>query len=99
MKKTLATILQFLLFLLAFAAGSFAAPFRVEWFVTHQGTLSTRYFLADGFLIMLLLYVLVLLLEALLKRLRGMALWTSAAFLLATLLGFLMKLGFVTREM
>lgn len=99
MKNFILAALQFVLFLLMFIAGSFLAPFRTRWLITHPTPFSTRYFIADGLLLMLALYLLVLVLEAAYKRLRTMAPWTTAALLLATLLGFAMKLGFITREL
>lgn len=99
MKKILSTAFQFFLFLLTFAAGSFLAPFHVRWFSVHPNPLSTRYFIADGLILMLALYVLVLVVEVLLKKLRTMGAWTSLALLLAAVVGFAMKLGFVTREL
>lgn len=99
MKNLVLAALQFVLFLLMFIAGSFLTPFHTRWFVTHPTPFSTRYFIADGLLLMLALFLLVLVLEAAFKRLRTMASWTTGALLLATLLGFAMKLGFITREL
>lgn len=99
MKKILLAVLQFFMFLLTFAAGSFLAPFRIKWFITHPGPLTTRFFIADGLLLMLALYGLVMLIEAMLKKVRTMGVWTTGALLLAAVLGLAMKLGFVTRGM
>ncbi len=98
MTRVVLVALQFLVFLMVFALGSFLSPLHVRWFVTHVGPLTTRYFIADGLLLMLILYVVMLLAEALLKRLRTMGVWTSLALLLATFVGLIMKLGFVTKE-
>lgn len=46
----------------------------------------------------LALFVLLLVTEALMKRLRSAAPWTALAFALALLVSFALKLGFVTRE-
>ena len=48
--------------------------------------------------LMFALYVLIGLIEALTKRLRTAAPWTTAAFVLAAIFGFMMKFGFLTRS-
>jgi hypothetical protein len=48
---------------------------------------------------MVILFVLILIMEALMKRLRTFAPWTTLAFLLAAIVGFVMKLGFITRDL
>ena len=97
MKKVLVTVLQLVLFLLVFLAGSFFPPFHVEHvLIATPG--AARVFIADGLLLMVALYVLILIVEAIAKRLRTAALWTTVAFLLAILFGFMMKFGFLTRS-
>ena len=97
MKKPLVTLLQLVLFLLVFLAGSLFPPFHVEHvLIATPG--STRVFVADGLLLMLALYVLIVAVEALTKRLRTAAPWTTAALVLAAILGFMMKFGFLTRS-
>ncbi len=97
MKKPLVTLLQLVLFLLVFLAGSLFPPFHVEHvLIATPG--STRVFVADGLLLMLALYVLIVAIEALTKRLRTAAPWTTAALVLAAILGFMMKFGFLTRS-
>jgi hypothetical protein len=98
MKKIIGAILQFLLFLFAFTIGSFAHPFNLHWGLTVTTPTTTRYFVADGLILMTVLFVLILLIEALTKRLRLLALWTTCAFVFATIVGFVIKLGFVTHE-
>jgi hypothetical protein len=97
MKKAIGTILQFLLFLIVFGLGSLLPPFHIQH-VLAATPASTRIFIADGLLLMLGLYVLILLIEALSKRLRTSAPWTSLAFVLATVVGFVLKFGFLTRS-
>ncbi len=97
MKKPLLALLQFLLFLITVAVGTFALPFHRESIFVHSGTL-TRIFIWDGVMLSLALFVLLLVAEALLKRLRSAAPWTALAFALALLVSFALKLGFVTRE-
>jgi hypothetical protein len=99
MKKFLSTFLQFFLFLLTFAIGSFAHPFNLRWGLTATTPTVTRYFVPDGLLLMVILFVLILIMEALMKRLRTFAPWTTLAFLLAAIVGFVMKLGFITRDL
>ena len=56
----------------------------------------TRIFVADGLLLMFALYVVIMLVEALRKRLRSTAPWTTLAVILAAVLGLMMKFGFKT---
>jgi len=94
MKRFFAVLLQFLLFLVVFGAGSFAFhPFHLE--TTLAGS---RSFVWDGVLLMLLVYAVVLLLEVVRKRLRSGGSWTTLALLLAGLAGWAMKFGFVTHN-
>jgi hypothetical protein len=96
MKNVLFALLKFFLFLIAFAAGSFLPPFHIEHVlsVTPDGT---RIFIWDGILLMTLLFVVILLIEALRKRLAASGPWTAAAFVLAGIAGYAAKLGFLTR--
>jgi hypothetical protein len=97
MKKAIATILQFLLFLLVFGIGSILPPFHIQH-VLSATPAATRIFIADGLLLMLGLYVLIVLIEALAKRLRTAAPWTTIALVLAAVVGFALKFGFLTRS-
>ncbi|RSL17426.1 hypothetical protein EDE15_2960 [Edaphobacter aggregans] len=99
MKKFLSTFLQFFLFLLTFAIGSFAHPFNLRWGLTVTTPTVTRYFVPDGLLLMVILLILILIMEALMKRLRTFAPWTALAFVLAAIVGYAMKLGFITRDL
>lgn len=99
MKKFLSIFLQFFLFLLTFAIGSFAHPFNLHWGLTVTTPTVTRYFVPDGLLLMAILFILILIMEALMKRLRTFAPWTALAFVLAGIVGFAMKLGFITRDL
>jgi len=95
MKKVIFALLQFVLFLFVFFVGSFFPPFDVEHvLLAAPGT--SRVFVADGLLLMFALYVLIVLIEVLRKRLRTSAPWTTAAFLLAAIFGLMMKFGFKT---
>jgi hypothetical protein len=97
MKKAVLTILQFFLFLIVFGAGSFLPPFHFEH-VLFATPGVTRIFVADGLLLMFALYVLIVLVEVLRKRLRTSAPWTTLAVILAAVLGLMMKFGFLTRS-
>lgn len=97
MKKALVTVVQLGLFLLVFLAGSLFPPFHLERvLIVTPG--STRVFVADGLLLMVALYILIVLVEALTRRLRTAAPWTTAALVLAAIFGFMMKFGFLTRS-
>jgi hypothetical protein len=95
MKNVLLALLQFLLFLIVFAAGSFFPPFHVEQVLgtTPDGT---RVFIWDGALLMGLLAAAILLIEAMRKRVAAAGRWTAIALVLAALAGYALKLGFLT---
>jgi hypothetical protein len=97
MKKAIATILQFLLFFFVFGLGSILSPFHIQH-VLSSTPAATRIFIADGLLLMLGLYVLIVVIEVLAKRLRTAAPWTTLALILATVLGLIMKFGFLTHS-
>jgi hypothetical protein len=97
MKKVILTILQFFLFLIVFGVGSLFPPFHFEHVLIAIPGL-TRIFVADGLLLMFALYVLIVLVELMRKRLRTAAPWTTLAVILAAFLGLMMKFGFLTRS-
>jgi hypothetical protein len=98
MKKALATIFQFFLFLIVFFVGSlFPPPFHHEHVISSTPA-ATRIFIGDGFHLMLALFIVILLIEAVTKRFRTAAPWTTLALILATVLGFMMKFGYLTRS-
>ena len=97
MRKAIITILQFFLFLIVFGAFSLFPPFRIEHVLSTSST-GTRIFIADGLLLASALYLLIILIEVLMKRLRVSAPLTTIAFVLATILGLMMKFGFLTRS-
>jgi hypothetical protein len=97
MKKVVIAILQFILFLILFGAGSLFPPFHIEHIlIATPGT--TRIFVADGLLLMLALYILIVVIQVMRKRLRTSTPWTTLALILATVLGLMMKFGFLTRS-
>jgi hypothetical protein len=97
MKNIVLVVLQIILFLLVFGIGSLLPPFHIEHVLSTTPT-STRIFIADGLILMFVLYLLLILIAALRKRLIVSAPWTTLAFVLAAALGFAMKFGFLTRS-
>ncbi|MDE3103838.1 MAG: hypothetical protein KGK08_01565 [Acidobacteriota bacterium] len=99
MKRVFSILLQFLLFFLVFAAGSFARPFRLQ--TTLDGATSaavSRFFIWDGLLLMLAIYFILLLIQAARKRFSTAAPWTTLALVLAGGLGLALRLGFITHD-
>jgi len=99
MKKALSVVAQFLLFFLVFLAGSLLDPFKMKWFISHPTLTSTRFFVPDGLILMVILYVILLGVEAATKRLRTAGMLTSVAFAIALLLGIASKFGRVTHDL
>ena len=97
MKIAVLAILQFFLFFIVFGVGSLFPPFHFEHILIATPGV-TRIFVADGLLLMFALYLLILLVEIMRKRGRIAAPWTTLAVILATVLGLMMKFGFLTRS-
>lgn len=98
MERTLAIAGQFLLFFFIDAVGSLVYhPFGIETKLAPIDS-AARSFQWDGLLLMALVYLLVLVIEALRKRLRTAAPWSTLALLVAALAGYLLKLGFITHK-
>ena len=101
MRKALSFLAQFLLFLAAFAVGILIGvfdPLHLRWFVSHPTPHSTRYFVPDGLIVTVLLYLIILLIEVSRRTLKSSAARTSLALALALLCGLLAKFGFVNTE-
>jgi hypothetical protein len=98
MKKTVFIFLQFLLFLFVFFAGSLWNPLRLQWFITHPTPTATRYFAPEGLLLMVALYIAILVIELLRKRVLAAGIPTTIAFVFALVLGWIAKFGFVTHD-
>src|SRR6185312_3202776 len=96
MKQLLSTVLQFVMFLLVYAIGSLFPPFHIQRILIATPTYS-RIFILDGILIALALYIAIVLGETIMKR-RCQITWTTIAFVLALVLGYVMKFGFITHE-
>jgi hypothetical protein len=99
MKRVLAVVGQFCLFFVVFLAGTLWDPFHLRWFVTQPSPTSTRYFVPDGLILCVLLYLVILAIEAGRKRLLGSGVGTTLAFVLALVLGFLSKFGMATHDL
>ena len=91
--KAILVVLQTLLFIVLFAGGSFLPIFTsVPTWQVQTGP--NRFFVLDGLFLALIVYLLILLIEALRKRLRGPGALTTLALVLALALGLAMKFGF-----
>ena len=99
MRTALSIIVQTVLFLLVFLLGTFLHPFNLSWFIHHPSASSTRFFVPDGLLLTLGLYLLLLALHAGRKRLETSGRSTSIAFTLAVILGLLSRFGFATHDL
>ena len=107
MKPILAFLGQFVLFLLflaVFFSGSFLAifhldPFHAQWFVSHPSPTSIRFFVPTGLILMTVFYLIVFAIEAARGRLRSAGLWTTIVFILALVVGFASKFGFVQHDL
>ena len=95
MKQAVFTFLQFIAFLIIFALGSFLPPFNVRQILSST-QYGSRVFVWDGLLLAGILFGVILVIEALRKRLASAALWTSLALVLAIALGLYLRFGFIT---
>ncbi len=78
MKTTLLTIGQALLFFVIFAAGSFLHPFNLHWLQTTMANGGTQFFVPDGLLLAVGLFLSIVTVHALRKR-RCLTPWTVIA--------------------
>ena len=93
LKKVFFTFLQFLLFLLvSFLGITMQVLHMIPSHMTKLGD-GTRGFEWDGVYMMLALFVLILIIEAISKRIRSAAPWTILALALAAVAEYAMKLG------
>jgi len=98
MKKALVTFGQFLLFLAVFAVGSLLNPFHMHWALVSSSPTVSRYFVPDGLLLALGVFLAIVVVQAIRKRMCNTT-WTVVAFLLAIAAGYAMKFGFVTHDL
>ena len=99
MKAVIALIVQTCIFLVLFLVGSLADPFHLRWFATRVSATTTRFFVPDGLILMCGAYGLLLVAELASRRLARLGLWTTLAFVIALVCGFLAKFGMVTRDL
>ena len=92
--KSVLFALQVMLFLLVFAAGSVFLPFLPFLPVLQVITSPGHAFVYDGLLLAVLLWLVILAVEAARQRLREAGLLTTAALVVAVLLGLVMRFGF-----
>lgn len=97
MKKIFAILAQSVLFLSIFAVGSFLNPFHLHWALSSSSPTVTRYFVPDGLLLALGVFLAIVIVQALRKRMCNTT-WTVVAFLLAVAIGYVIKLGFITHD-
>jgi len=98
MKRALSISAQFLLFLLVDGIGSlFYHPFHIQTSLAATSS-APRSFIWDGIVLMALVYAIFLMVAALRKRLNTSALNSTVAMALAAIAGYLLKLGFITRN-
>jgi uncharacterized membrane protein YozB (DUF420 family) len=96
MKNLLFAFIQFVIFFVIFGLFSLSLHPHIQSVVrTTPG--GPRVFVWDGLLLSLALAVVILAMEAVRGRIRRAGPWTSAAFMLAVLAGFLLKFGLFTR--
>ena len=93
--KIVLAVLQFLLFLCIFFVGSVILPAFGILPNEVVAIGNRRQFTYDGLVLMLLVYLFILVIEALRKRLRSGGL-TTVAFVLALIIGFWWKFGLKT---
>jgi len=93
-KNVLFAFLQFVLFSLVYVAGVILAAFPAYRFLSYVTvTADGTKFQWGGVLLALALFVLILLIEALRKRLRRAAPWTALAFVLAAVVECVVRFG------
>ena len=101
MKRAIFTVLQFALFLFAFAVGGFLpilSVFLPSYLhipsVMTKWANGTRGFQWDGVILMLVFAVAILAIQAVRKRIRSGTPWTALALGSAAIVGVLLKFGF-----
>ncbi|HSU19324.1 MAG TPA: hypothetical protein VLI45_06210 [Acidobacteriaceae bacterium] len=98
MKRAVAIIAEFLLFIFVFLAGSLLTAIPSAHLPVWTVDLSPkRYFVLDGLLLMLVIYLVFIAIGAARRRLGSVAVTSTTALVLAFALGLAMKFGFVTR--
>jgi hypothetical protein len=96
MKKTISVVLQTILLLLANMAGLILQPFHKTQIIASNVPGVTHTFVWDGILSMLVIYVLIVIVEAARKRLPSSAIWSTVALIVALIVGRIAGCGFKT---
>jgi hypothetical protein len=94
MIRVMSIALQFILLLVTFLVGSFLPIFHVLPMERIQ-TGPARYFVLDGLFCVFGVYLIILLIELFMGRLRRSGISTTLALLLALALGFLLRFPFM----
>jgi hypothetical protein len=97
MKKALLALGQFVMFLAVFALGSFMHPFNLHWAQKTAPTGVITFFVADGLLLAVGVFLAIVIVQAIRKRTCNTP-WTVIGFLLAVAVGYSIRLGFITRD-
>jgi hypothetical protein len=98
-------IVLFAVFVAIFFGGGILGLFHLDpfgaphWFISHPTPTATRYFVPSGLLLMTILYVVILGIEAAMKRLRKAGLWTTVVYVLALIVGVAFKFGWVQPDL
>ncbi|HWB32847.1 MAG TPA: hypothetical protein VG714_06720 [Acidobacteriaceae bacterium] len=95
MKNLIFCVLQFILFFVVFGAFSLFPPIHIQQVISTTAN-DTRSFIWDGLILSLLLAIVILVIEAVRGRIRKAGPWTTAAFVLSTIVGLVMSFGFKT---
>ena len=93
MKSVLSIVLQFILYLVVFGVGSLLPAFSILPTLSIS-TGPGRVFVYDGLLLALLLYIVIVLIAAVRRRIAISFPNATIALVLAVLIGLLMKFGF-----
>ena len=98
-KNVLFAVLQFVLFSLVYLAGVILAAFPAYHFLSYETIMADgTKFQWGGVLLTVALFVLILLIEALRKRLRNAAPWTALAFVLAAVVECVVRFGITSPD-
>jgi hypothetical protein len=95
MKRAIWVVLQMALFLMVFLVGSLLPGAHLLPMLSVSAG-PGRVFVLDGLLLAFAIYVLILLIEAARRRLRGSWITSTLALALALALGLAMKFGFMS---
>jgi hypothetical protein len=94
-KNVIFAVLQFTLFFVLFGIGSCNPHPKLRQTVA-SGADGTRIFVWDGVVLMLLLFLVIVLVQAIRKHVRSSTPWTVLAMAVATAIGFPLKFGLLT---